>query len=56
MQIKGIESMTSQELAREVASGGKFVIYHLNYARNATRHTDSPTSGTASPSAGLNQL
>jgi len=27
MQIKGIESMTSQELAREVASGGKFVIY-----------------------------
>ena len=27
MQIKGIESMTSQELAREVANGGKFVIY-----------------------------
>ena len=27
MQIKGIESMTSQELAREVAHGGKFVIY-----------------------------
>ena len=27
MQIKGIESMTSHELAREVANGGKFVIY-----------------------------